>query len=584
LENLGEIGHFDAGNERCLARKETRHIVFSLVAKASRFGLSAVNHVERRIPIGGCIMSYKQKSLNEQVERLQEQVNRLEVARLESQEREEFYRRILQQAQEGIIVLDSTLRYRYWNQAMETMTGQTAAEVLGKHVLEVLSQARDNGVYDLNTLALAGQVSSTHDLRVVHRVTGEVKWHSSQRVPLRDEEGVVLGVIVTVRDVTAQKEAEEQVAESERRFRSAIQAMQEGFVLHNRAGEIVVCNQSAERILGLTADQMMGLTSLDPRWRSIHPDGSDFPGETHPAVVSRRQGIPQSGVLMGIYKSTGELTWVSVNSVPLWQENEVSGVVVTFADITDLKTMLSQLEQASKLESLGRLAGGIAHDFSNILTAIVGYTDLARREVAPDTDLAFYLENVLTSAEQASLFSKQLLTYARRQQVEFHSINLNEVILQMESLLRHLIGETYELVFVLAEAVWNVQTNASQMEQVLMNLIINARDAMPDGGRITVETANVNLDPTSAADPFGVVPGEYVTLIVSDHGIGMTKDMQAHIFEPFFTTKDSGKGTGLGLSICYGIVQQSQGSIRVDSELGQGTTFTVYLPRRQDLS
>lgn len=650
-------------------------------------------------------MSSMHEPLAQQVERLQDQVNRLEISLSASQQAEEFYRHILQQTQEGVIVLDQALCYRHWNRAMERMLGLTAAEVLGKHVLEVFPQASANGVYDLQQRALAGETSHTDDLRFVHPLTGAVQWHSASHSPLRNELGMVMGVSVTVRDVTAQKEADARLAESEERFRSAIQAMREGFVLQNHLGEIVVCNPSAERILGLTADQMMGLTSLNPRWRTVHEDGSDFPGETHPTMITLHQGIAQHDVLMGVQRSSGEWAWVSVNSVPVWHEDKMHGVVATFTDITerkqaelalreseerfrslvdslpliiwmtnasgensffnrfwkeftgysyeeaqpfgwqemihpddlavvmegfvqavearqpyqaefrvrrhdgqyrwvldscqprfaldgrflgyigsglditDRKMMLSQIEEASKLESLGRLAGGIAHDFNNMLTAITGYTDLAQMEVALGSDIALYLGNVQTSAERAAALTRQLLMYARRQMVEFRSVNLNEVILMMEPLLRRMAGEAYELVILLSETVWSVLTNASQMEQVLLNLIINARDAMPNGGRILVETENVTLDAEYAAEHVGVTPGEYVRFTVSDSGAGMSPNVKERIFEPFFTTKEMGKGTGLGLATCYGIVKQSRGNIWVYSEPGLGTTFKIYLPR-----
>ena len=255
----------------------------------------------------------------------------------------------------------------------------------------------------------------------------------------------------------------------------------------------------------------------------------------------------------------------------------------TIQDITERTLLQEQLFEAQKLESIGKLAGGIAHDFNNLLAAITGYTVLAQEGVAADSEVASFLSNVQAAAQRASTLTSQLLMYARRQMVEFSAVDLNRVILGMDALLRHTVGERHELVMTLEEQIWSVRTNASQMEQVLMNLIVNARDAMPDGGRICVETANVVLDARNIEAHPGVAPGEYAMLAVSDHGPGIAKEIQDRIFEPFFTTKEMGKGTGLGLATCYGIAKQSRGNITVQSEPGLGTTFKVYLPRQHSI-
>ncbi|HLK56731.1 MAG TPA: response regulator [Chthonomonadaceae bacterium] len=242
------------------------------------------------------------------------------------------------------------------------------------------------------------------------------------------------------------------------------------------------------------------------------------------------------------------------------------------------------LRQKQRMESLGQLAGGIAHDFNNLLTAISGYTELAQMEIAANTQAAEFLTNVQAAAERAAGLTRQLLTYARRQVVEFRSVNLHEVITGLAPLLHRTIGEMYELIYVAAEPVRDIYANNSQLEQVLLNLVINARDAMPHGGRIVIETANVTLEGEYTAAHIGVTPGKYVMLAVSDTGIGMTPEVQERIFEPFFTTKEIGKGTGLGLATSYGIVKKCNGAIRVESAPGQGTRFTVYLPEFQGAS
>ncbi len=238
-----------------------------------------------------------------------------------------------------------------------------------------------------------------------------------------------------------------------------------------------------------------------------------------------------------------------------------------------------QLFESQKLESLGRLAGGIAHDFNNMLTAILGYTELSLTMLPEDSSVLPFLKNVSSAAQRSAELTKQLLMYARKQLVEFSTLDINKVILGMESLLRRTIGEQYKLDVALSRDNWCVTANNSQMEQVLTNLVINARDSMPDGGRILIETACETLNSEFAEHHLGVVPGDYVVYSVSDYGSGMSEEVQSHVFEPFYTTKKVGKGTGLGLATCYGIVKQSSGNIEVISEESEGTTFKVYLPR-----
>ncbi len=253
-------------------------------------------------------------------------------------------------------------------------------------------------------------------------------------------------------------------------------------------------------------------------------------------------------------------------------------LVAVCIDITDTKNLQQQLIEAQRLESLGRLAGGIAHDFNNLLTGIMGYTELAMVSFDLKSEEVAMLSQVQGAAERAAELTRQLLMYARRQIVEFTNLDINRVIRDTCDLLRRTIGAQYELVLLLTEEACLVHSNRTQIEQVLMNLVVNAHDAMPDGGRILIETQRVRLDSDYVGRHLGVSPGEYVMFSVSDTGVGIPPELQDQIFEPFFTTKEVGKGTGLGLATCYGIVKQSQGNIYVYSEAGKGTTIKVYLP------
>jgi nitrogen-specific signal transduction histidine kinase/ActR/RegA family two-component response regulator len=245
----------------------------------------------------------------------------------------------------------------------------------------------------------------------------------------------------------------------------------------------------------------------------------------------------------------------------------------------DRALLEEQFRQAQKMEAVGRLAGGVAHDFNNLLTVITGYSDLLlnKRERMPESHRTA-LEEIRRSAERGGALTNQLLAFSRRQPLQPRLIHVNELVLQLEKLLRRLIGEDIELVTIAAAAQDVVAADAGRLEQVIMNLVVNARDAMPDGGKLTIETGTVHISEAFAAKQLGVSPGAYVTLSVVDTGIGMDQETQRHLFEPFFTTKNPGRGTGLGLATAYGIIRQSGGAIGIYSELGEGTTARIFLP------
>jgi nitrogen-specific signal transduction histidine kinase/ActR/RegA family two-component response regulator len=254
----------------------------------------------------------------------------------------------------------------------------------------------------------------------------------------------------------------------------------------------------------------------------------------------------------------------------------MEGIIV---DITERKQLETQLQQARRMEAIGRLAGGIAHDFNNLLTIIKGYTELALNRPRISVELRADVERIEDASERAGTLVRQLLAFSRRQVLQPKLIDLNSIVLGLDKLLRRLMDEDIQMTTIPGNDIGTIKADPAQVEQVIMNLVVNARDAMPNGGRLTVETANVDLDAAYATDHATVKPGSYVMLAVSDSGTGMSPETVAHIFEPFYTTKESGRGTGLGLSTVYGIVKQSGGYIWVYSEPGLGSSFKVYLPR-----
>jgi PAS domain S-box-containing protein len=654
----------------------------------------------------------------------------------------------------------------------------------------------------------------------------------SKAVPLKDEDGNLIGVVETVRDITEHKRVEQVRHESEQRYRTLFETMAQGVVYQTAEGHISAANPAAERILGLSLDQMRGKTSIDPAWQSIHEDGSPFPGADHPSMVALRTGETVAGVVMGVYHPhSGEHRWLMIAAVPefLPGEHKPHSVYTTFTDITERrraeeryqtlfqgmldgfalheilcdargrpvdyrflavnpaferltglkapdivgKTVLevlpgtepywietygrvaltgepasfenytrdldkyfqvtafrpaphqfvctfaditahkradeeirkfrtiadkatygvaitdldgnityanetfarmhgwepaelagrhlaifhsedqlvrveallerlvreggfaaeevwhrkrdgsvfptlmnasviqdaagtsrflsatalditelkraeqereklqAQLAQAQKMESIGRLAGGVAHDFNNLLGVILGHTELALENANPAQPLYADLLEIQKAAQRSADLTRQLLAFARKQTIAPQVCDLNETVAGMLKMLRRLIGEPIALIWRPGSPLWPVKVDPAQIDQILVNLCVNARDAIAGVGQITIETGNASLDETYCAQHAGFVPGEYVRLAVSDDGCGMDSETLAHLFEPFFTTKGVGRGTGLGLATLYGVVKQNQGFVTVYSEPGQGTTFTLYWPRHR---
>jgi PAS domain S-box-containing protein len=373
--------------------------------------------------------------------------------------------------------------------------------------------------------------------------------------------------LIVGRDVTARKQMEDELREREYSYRTLLEQASDGIFVTNAQGDYITVNPRACEMLGYSESELLQMNVRDvlpPGETSRAPLRIDEIRAGH-TVVHERQFLRKDGSRFPVEISAKVLN-----------DGRMQGIV---RDITERKRLESQLLQAQKMEGIGQLAGGIAHDFNNLLTVISGYADFVREALPPDDPTLADIDEIRKAAQRASSLTQQLLAFARKQVIEPYVINLNTLILNMEKLLRRLIGEDVDLVALPAPDLGQVRVDPGQIEQVIMNLAVNARDAMPDGGQLTIETANVVLDANYARRHISVVPGEYVLIAVSDTGSGMDEATQQHIFEPFFTTKAPGHGTGLGLATCYGIVKQHGGNIWLYSELGQGTTFKIYLPR-----
>ncbi len=432
---------------------------------------------------------------------------------------------------------------------------------------------------ELHRRALAGENGAlTYPLRGRR---GTLRWLETHGTSLRDGDGHVSGILTVTRDITEKRQAEAAQRQSEEQLRLIFDAVADGVVVQDRELGIIRCNAAAERILGLTADQMAGRSSLDPRWRAVREDGQPFPGEEHPAVVALRTGQPVRDVVMGVHLPTGPLRWISINAEPVRDlRSDAPIVVASFSDITARRQLQEQVWQAQKMEVVGQLAGGVAHDFNNILTAMRLNLQLVQMDSFLPADVREPIADLETMTRRAARLTEQLLLFARRRVMKTEHFDFNTGIMQVLSMLRRVLGEPIAIHLHLApEALW-LRADPGMLDQVVMNLCVNARDAMPAGGALTLETTAVEFAAPGlpgASHPQARA-GRFACLRVTDTGSGMAPEVLAHLFEPFFTTKDVGKGTGLGLATVHGIVHQHQGWIEVESAVGRGSSFVVYFP------
>ncbi len=361
----------------------------------------------------------------------------------------------------------------------------------------------------------------------------------------------------------------------ERLVREIIDANPSLIFVKDWEGRFVLVNQATAEIYGTTVDGLVGKTDAD-----FNPNAEEvahFLRDDREVMASGRpKFVPEEPVTNPHTKQT---RWFQTIKLPLRLPGEEAVTMLGVAtEITERKLLEEQLLQSQKMEAVGQLAGGVAHDFNNILTAIVGYSDLLAAELGDNAQQREDIEEIRKAARRAAALTRQLLSFSRKQVLEPRIVDVNGVVLNLDKMLRSLMSENIELETQLAEDLDAARVDPNQLEQVIMNLAINARDAMPDGGTVTIETANATLGEDYAAKHVSVIPGDYVMLAVTDTGCGMTEATKARIFEPFFTTKPAGRGTGLGLSTVYGIVKQSGGNIWLYSEPNKGTTFKIYLP------
>jgi PAS domain S-box-containing protein len=482
-------------------------------------------------------------------------------------ESEHFLATVISSVGEGVLVCDRELHYRVWNHAMERLTGVEASAVLGKSPLDAFPGLRGSAIEASFRRALAGETVEAASLPFAVPETGREGWVTAIFTPHTSADGEVLGVVAVVRDITGLRRTEAEV----NRLAHALRSISEGVCVSDLEERIFFVNDAWLRIYGYSRDEMLGkhvslvrpTEGQEETTRRIAREAlhEGFRGE----VINRRK----DGTLFPVYLSGSTVRDADGNAVAL------IGVVT---DLSERKRLEEQLRHSQKMEAVGRLAGGIAHDFNNLLTAINGYSELLLQRLAGgDPALRGDVEEIRRAGERAANLTRQLLAFSRRQELQPRVLDLNQLVRESQGILVAAAGPSVRFELELEPALWRVRADPSGLEQVLLNLLINARDAMPAGGVVRMRTANRRLE-ESARRGVGAST-DFVLLEVSDSGHGMSAETRERVFEPFFTTKGPGKGTGLGLATVYGIVQQSEGHIEVDSAPGKGASFRVFLPR-----
>ena len=368
-----------------------------------------------------------------------------------------------------------------------------------------------------------------------------------------------------------------QLDDSEQRFATAFRASPDGITINSLPdGCFIEANDAFLTMLEYERAELIGRAPLD---LGLWEDGEQRVSLLR--KLENREPIRRHEALFRT--KSGKLRQLEFSAENI-EINGAACLLCISRDVTEMRSLERQMRQSQKMEAIGRLAGGVAHDFNNLLGVISGYGDLLRRSLPLDDPRHGKVEQILKAAGRAAGLTRRLLAFSRQQVLQPKVLDLNHVVADMDKMLHRLIGEDIELAAALQPGLWRVRADPGQIEQIVMNLVVNARDAMPQGGRLTIETANAELDAVRLASHALPGPGQYVLLAVSDSGCGIDAETQSHLFEPFFTTKPVGQGTGLGLSTVYGIVKQSNGSIWVYSEVGVGTTFKIYLPRVDEVA
>lgn len=538
--------------------------------------------------------------LNARLQRDREELERrrAEAALKESRQR---LSDIIEFLPDATLVVDKDKKIIAWNRAIEEMTGVSKEQMIGKgdyeYTIPFYGEKRRHliDLIDVHDEKLESQYwNITRKGGIVYTETyvpkvfgGTGAYVFTAAAPLFDSDGNRWGAIESIRDMTEQKRAEEALRRSEEKYRELVENANSIILRMDNMGKVTFMNEFALRFFGYSEDEIIGRSVIGTIVPPLETSGRDLQLMIEDIALNPNRYASNINENM---RKGGERVWIAWTNKPIRYDNgKVTETLCVGNDITDRRkaekereNLQAQLNQAQKLESVGRLASGVAHDFNNMLGVILGHADLVLGEITPDIPLYHNVVQIKNAAERSADLTRQLLAFARKQTINPRLLDLNKTISGVLKMLRRLIGEGINLVWKPCTDVWPVKIDPSQVDQILTNLAVNARDAMTGIGSITIETSNIVLDDSYSDTHNGFTAGSFVMLAVSDIGAGMDKATLDRIFEPFFTTKELGKGTGLGLATVYGIVKQNNGFINAYSEPGHGTTFKIYIPRAEE--
>lgn len=476
------------------------------------------------------------------------------------------YRTLIETMDAVVSLKDASGKYLVVHEAFSAVVGLPQNQIIGKIASEIFD---DSALVSVSGLHDAEVIESRGPMRF-ERTDGESNITDIHKVPVFDGDGNVIGIVSVVFDVTQLHAAEEELRRVHEMYRLLVDSLEDILALKDASGRFLIVNQAFADAAGLPKEEIEGRVREE---FLSDPELVEFARQRHEEVV--RTG-KRTEVETSIDHGSGPQIFHGRATPILDSEGRVDHVVNISTDITERKRLESELRQSQKMQVVGQLAGGVAHDFNNLLTAIAAYAAMAERKLSPDHVVAPFQRGILDAVDRASALIRQLLLFSRRDTASLEVVDVNDLILSSAEMLRRMIGTNIELVTTPFSERLPIEVDPSQFEQVLVNLAVNARDAMPDGGKLTVAVSQVAIE-DFADDPL-LLPGDYANLSVSDDGTGMAAEVRDRVFEPFFTTKDTGKGSGLGLSTCYGIVKENGGDIRVETVPGEGTTFDVFLP------
>jgi len=490
------------------------------------------------------------------------------------QKSESMYKSLIENMGDVVFTIDLVGRVTFASRSIETILGYKSEEVINKNIIDFVPPEDMQRAIETIPKGMKGEKITQYQTQAITKSGDRVFLELAFSRIYKD--GAVVGAQAIAKDITERDRAEEALLASQQRFKELTDSIADVFFAMDKDLRYTYWNKASEELTGISAKEAVGKSLYD-----VFPDVRGSKAEELYLETLRTRKFKTE---INHYKIHGKEYVFELSAYP-----SGNGLAVLARDVTEIKRTEEQLRekeeqfrQAQKMEAIGRLAGGVAHDFNNILATIIVYSDLLLHDLKEGDPLRGDIGEIRKAADRAASLTRQLLAFSRRQVLEPRVLDLNKIVYSMEPMLQRLIGEDVELVTALSPDLGSVRADSGQIEQVIMNLVVNSRDAMPGGGRLIIETSNVCLDDAYTHEHMSVTPGPYVMLALTDTGCGMDEDTRSKVFEPFFTTKERGKGTGLGLSTVYGIVKQSGGNIWVYSEPGKGTTFKIYLPQVEE--